>query len=542
MRIRQIAARLRLRILRLAVQHRPGYFERRWTLQAHASVPGWPDTFRPLDIGRFDSRERAAEIERYEFDLLSHLARLDGDWQNVCGTQLWRFHLHYWDWCWHLANQRTPADLTATATRMYADWASSTVYGKLDAWAPYVVALRLWTWCGIHGRLVCGSPIKRTLENEIRRHAGFLRANLETDVGGNHLLKNLKAMIGAAVFLGDEHLLDEFTAMLGGQLSVQILADGGHYELSPSYHAQVLGDLLDVRELLQTTGSALPDHFDETVAGMRSWLSAFVGPDGEVPVFNDAFAIDADELDRIGVPAPADERLVVLKPSGYVIVRPRPDVQIVIDVGHPCPPELPAHAHADCLSFELVIGGDRVIVDTGTSEYGSTERRRFERSTAAHNTVEVDGINQTDVWGAFRAGRRARPTLLDAATISDDAAIIVEAKHDGYRYLGGQPMHRRRFEISADGMVITDTITGGGRHRVASRLLFGSALAQLDKCSARTVGDGGNDVTVGGDHDVIVDSTLQHARDFGALQPASGISMSTTSDLPVELRWKMNWS
>ena len=38
-------------------------------------------------------------------------------------------------------------------------------------------------------------------------HAGFLRRNLETDVGGNHLIKNLKALAGLAVFFGDDALL-----------------------------------------------------------------------------------------------------------------------------------------------------------------------------------------------------------------------------------------------------------------------------------------------------------------------------------------------
>ena len=72
-------------------------------------------------------------------------------------------------------------------------------------------------------------------------HAGFLRRHLETDVGGNHLIKNLKALAGLAVFFADDGLLDRALDRLTGQLAVQVLPDGGHYERAPAYHCQVLG-------------------------------------------------------------------------------------------------------------------------------------------------------------------------------------------------------------------------------------------------------------------------------------------------------------
>ena len=131
--------------------------------------------------------------------------------------------------------------------------------------------------------------------------------------------------------------------------------------------------------------------------------------------------------------------------SGYVVARPGPDLHIVFDVGDPGPDTLPAHSHADCLSLVVGTPAGWVVVDTGTSEYGAGERRQFERSTAAHSTVEVDGTNQTEVWGAFRAGRRARATLLSA--LDDGQCITLLAEHDGYRKLDGQPIHRRHLTL-----------------------------------------------------------------------------------------------
>ena len=79
-------------------------------------------------------------------------------------------------------------------------------------------------------------------------HAGFLRRHLEFDVGGNHLIKNLKALAGLAVLFGDERTLDRTLNLLSRQLAVQVLPDGGHFERAPAYHCQVLADLHRPRE------------------------------------------------------------------------------------------------------------------------------------------------------------------------------------------------------------------------------------------------------------------------------------------------------
>ena len=73
-------------------------------------------------------------------------------------------------------------------------------------------------------------------------------------MGGNHLVKNLKALVGLGVFLGDDRLVAHAASHLERQIGVQVLADGGHYERSPSYHCQVLGDLIDVAGLLAAAG------------------------------------------------------------------------------------------------------------------------------------------------------------------------------------------------------------------------------------------------------------------------------------------------
>src|ERR1019366_6375252 len=134
---------------------------------------------------------------------------------------------------------------------------------------------------------------------------------------------------------------------------------------------------------------------------------------------------------------------------------------LLADVGAPCPDELPAHAHADTLSCLVHVDAEPLLVDTGTSSYAPGAVRSYERSTAAHNTVEVDGADSTEVWGTFRAARRAPVTRV--TTRSEPGGVTIEAAPDGFSRLGGQPVHRRRWSLTTDGLKVDDLVTGSGR-------------------------------------------------------------------------------
>jgi uncharacterized heparinase superfamily protein len=314
--------------------------------------------------------------------------------------------------------------------------------------------------------------------SDLHLHSRFVRANLEQDVGGNHLVKNIKALIGAGVFLGDEAAINRGRRLLARQQRVQILADGGHFERSPSYHCQVLGDLLDVAALLAAADLPPVPGLDGAIRAMRGWLGAMMLPDGDIPLFNDCVRIGAERVQALGPRAPGRERLQVLEPSGYVVARPSPALHLVADVGPPCPPELPAHAHADCLSFELAIGGHRTLVNSGTSTYEPGPRRQHERSTVAHNTLTVDMQNQTEVWGTFRAARRA-VCRVDKAE-DTGGQVVIAAGHDGYRRLPGRPRHTRVWRLTGGTVRIRDVVTGEGTHHSVVRLHVAPGIEVLE--------------------------------------------------------------
>ena len=334
---------------------------------------------------------------------------------------------------------------------------AATRFGRGDAWSAYVVSLRAWALCGVHSRLVAGTAVDADVVGHLRLAAAFLRRSVELDVGGNHLVKNLKALVGLGVFLGDDALVRRVEPAAWRQQ----MRGAGAGRRGPLRALAVvpLPGPGRPRRRGRPAGRRRPARpspaWPRPSTRMRRWLGAMLLPDGDVPLFNDCTLVGRERLALLQpAPRPA-ERLVVLQPSGYVVMRPGPRLHLVADVGPPCPPELPAHAHADCLSFELAVDGERTVVDTGTSTYAPGERRQYERSTRAHNTVEVDGADQSEVWGTFRVARRARPTL-HRAVDDGDGPIEVTASHDGYRRLPGRPVHTRTWRVTADEVEIVD--------------------------------------------------------------------------------------
>jgi hypothetical protein len=139
---------------------------------------------------------------------------------------------------------------------------------------------------------------------------------------------------------------------------------------------------------------------------------------------------------------------------------------LIADFGRVCPDYLPAHAHADLFSFELTIGGQPVVVDSGVFEYTAGEWRDWFRSTAAHNTVEIDGRDQSEMWGSFRVGRRAR--AFGVRWIEGPGFTAITGTHDGYA-----PLLHTRWIVQVNEArlwFVIDRVTGPAGHTARSRI------------------------------------------------------------------------
>jgi len=291
----QVAQRVRLRTLRTA--------ERRWPELVTRSLapptgvtPGWPASFSPLDAP-LDHGD-AIEVAQGTFTFLGETWSLSvpADWHQQGAPRLWQFHLYYLEWAWALAQAPDRSSARASFANLWRSWRASTVPAQGDAWSPNVASLRVWVLCGVFDPLVKGSEIESDYLDQIAWHAGYVQSHLELDVGGNHLLKNVKALIGTGVFLSRPDLVANGRRLLKEQLPIQVLADGDHFERSPSYHCQVLGDLIDIRGILAIDDAPPAVGLDDAIDSMRRWLGAMVGADGEVALCNDAIPVGTRRL------------------------------------------------------------------------------------------------------------------------------------------------------------------------------------------------------------------------------------------------------
>ncbi len=135
----------------------------------------------------------------------------------------------------------------------------------------------------------------------------------------------------------------------------------------------------------------------------------------------------------------------------------------------------PGHTHCDTLSYELLFDGRRVVIDTGVYDYEPGERRHRSRSTAGHNTVMVDGAEQSEIWGVFRVARRAR--AVEARVAHDKGKVSFVGAHDGYYRLPGGVIHRRSAEYAPNQLLqISDELLGEGFHIMENHLHFAPGL------------------------------------------------------------------
>jgi uncharacterized heparinase superfamily protein len=380
---------------------------------------------------------------------------------------LWRYNQHYFD----DLNAQDAATRRRWHTVLLMDWVRNNPPGLGLGWEPYPTSLRIVNWIKW---ALAGNALPDACRESIALQARWLIRRLEWHLMGNHLFTNAKALVLAGLwFDGDEAQawLDKGLAILAREVPEQILSDGGQFELSPMYHALALEDMLDLVNAARAYSNAFfgtqirqVDDWASRIPAMWHWYSTMGHPDGEIAFFNDAamgIASSRDQLaayaSRLGFGAICDDASFIwLKESGYGRASAGPAV-LFVDMARVGPDYLPGHAHADTLSFELSLFGQRVVVNSGTSVYGVSEERLRQRGTAAHNTVHIGNRNSSDVWSGFRVGRRAYPR--DARVGRKGNVLTAAATHDGYCHLPGHPLHRRSWRLSENELMVEDNVT-----------------------------------------------------------------------------------
>ena len=385
-----------------------------------------------------------------------------------------------------------------TAGQLAARWVAENPPRAADAWHPYVVSTRIANW--VAALTLEPSLATPALGESLRRQLRYLMRNVEHDILGNHVIRNAKALVLGGRSLGDDAAERLGRKLLRRELPDQVLDDGGHYERSPAYHRLVLLDLLEVAAWVDVA---------DAVTRMLDFAAASSRPDGQPALFNDGGLDIAPPLE---LPAP-EVGIDVRAETGYVFVR-RPGLWLGFDCGPPAPPYLPAHAHADALSFQLWLDARPAVVDPGTSTYEPGEARRRERGTAAHSTLAVDG-DQFVLWGAFRSGPLPEVRLVDAT----ETTLVGEAT------LPGGVRVVRSLRLGDSSLLVEDRVEGAGAHDLVSSVPTAPEAAVRIEPLAGTA--------------ELEQRTI--AERFGEAVPATAVVQRTRAALPWEGGWRLDW-
>ncbi|RMF33051.1 MAG: hypothetical protein D6759_07460, partial [Chloroflexi bacterium] len=418
---------------------------------------------------------------------------------------------------WYTGDER----FCAAFCHILLDWIAQNEVGVTQpaTHSVFEVAARLhhWLWAFAYfraaptfQRLACTLFLQALFDQ-----ARYLEANLEHHATNNHLLLEswVLAWVGLTFpeFRRANRWREQGLRVFYQQVREQVAPDGVHREQATLYHFIVTQALLTMDVWMARNGLSLPDDVADRLRQMHAFARAIRKPDGSFPLLGDSARTDSflvfdpvavgeawldqgsqtprtANLDEGGLwlvgPALAhsyrqrlfDTGLLTSRafiPSGHFIMRhgegPRQSYMHV-DCGFFGHEPVPNHGHADALSLVLHAYGHTLLPDAGAyGYYLGLDWRAYFRGTRAHNTVLVDGADQSELLGIRHVGRVARTVL--RRWFSNPAFDLVDGSHDGYARLDPPVLHRRVVLFvkgEAPYWLVLDHLTGSGVHQVTA--------------------------------------------------------------------------
>ncbi len=309
------------------------------------------------------------------------------------------------------------------------------------------------------------------IAESIGEQARHVRANLTAE--RNHRTLELYALLIVALALPELNIAPP-VAELHENLLADFGPDGVHRERSTHYHFIALRSFVGARENCRRFGVALPAGFDERLTLACEFARDCRRPDGTIPALSDSDTGDYDELLVLAGRLLSRDDLLDGEPNtyadgGYAIQR-RDDRYLILDCG---PLGDGGHGHYDALSVEAWAGGSALVLDPGRFTYaeGEPNLRHWFRGTAAHNTVCVDGADQTP----YARGRSSLPSAEARLLRASADELVAEVRSPVY-----EAIHRRRvIFVHRRCWLIEDVLTGERPHRYDLRWHLTPGRVQL---------------------------------------------------------------
>jgi len=425
-------------------------------------LPGRRDylVIAPQDLRTADPT-RATEIYGGRFALAGKVVVSDGrsPFEMFEPSEEWAEALFGFGWLRHLRAADSPIT-RANARALVDEWITLQRSYQGTAWRPEVLSRRIMSWLS-QANLILDEADDRFYRRFLRsltRQVQFLRSTARDARPGAPQLQALIALTYAALCISSQFKhLNRASNRLVAELDRQILPDGGHISRNPGALIELLLDLLPLGQAFTARSVAPPPALLNAIHRMMPMLRFFRHGDGSFALFNGMGPTPADRIatliaydDAHGTPVSNAVH------SGYQRVEAG-DTVLLMDTGRPPPPAMSGEAHAGCLSFEMSMRAQRIIVNCGEPATGRENWRDFARSTAAHSTVTFNDASSCRFqdWGRRPPGVGA-PIVAGPTRVTvergagADGATVLRASHDGYatRF---SVIHQRTLTIAADG-------------------------------------------------------------------------------------------
>lgn len=509
LRLTQVTYQVRYRL------HKPAYKK----VAASKEVALKSLSAKPID------REHCLSAEKGRFRFLNIEDDFNG-WNDASKGMLWAYNLNYMDW---LNQYDIP---TKEGIRWIEQFIKDLPSNRIGL-DPYPIALRGINWMKfilLHG-IGLEKPIVKRWNDSLYSQYTLLYKKLEYHLMGNHLLEDAYSLYMASLYFEDKPFFKKASRLLVRELKEQVLPDGAHYEQSPMYHCILLDRLLDCYNFsicmkCFAEQEKINAQLKKFAVRMLGHLESIVYDDKTIPLLNDAAYGIAPEPDkifdyakRLGI----EWKSVSMKECGYRKMRNN-RMEAILDIGNVAATYQPGHTHADTFNYELRMDGKPFIVDTGISTYNKTERRQYERSSAAHNTVTIDERNSSEVWGGFRVGNRANVTVLA------DTGNLINASHNGF---GKSGIHTRTFQMDADGFTITDEVSS--EHQAVSRIHLAPDVQVLEAKADEVITGQGIIHIHNAQHIEVMDEMVSTA--YNLFQPSKTIKISFAREMRYRIKY-----
>lgn len=387
-------------------------------------------------------------------------------------------------------------------------------------WASSLeVSFRSLSWIWVYFLISGSSAMPAGFRSELCRKLGIsgrhIESNLSTYFSPNtHLMGEATALFFIGTLFPELRQSGRWRRrgwqILQLEAERQVREDGLHFEQSIYYHVYALDFFLHAFVLASLNGIDIPAQWNRTLERMLEAL-CLLGRSGPAPrlgdddggrlfdgqrnrwehlldplatgavIFNrgdfksvagglreemlwllgEAGAAEFDRLPSVS----AKPGSTALRSSGLYLITAL-DRQLVIDAG-PQGADTAGHGHADAMSITANVRGVPLLIDPGTFEYigrDLTERNRF-RGTKAHNTLVVDGLDQSEPKGPF--SWVSLPNVRAEKWINGENFDLFVGSHDGYTRLADPVVHRRFvFSLKSDFWLVRDQALGQGKHQL----------------------------------------------------------------------------